>query len=100
MMGAISPRPFISGKWQCMRAATQNLSDRGKAPVCDNATNPGMTKRKSPSPIEVALMPALPALEIDMNVLFPREPQEFLDAFLAPDAGLLVAAEWRAEEML
>src|SRR5262245_62438852 len=40
------------------------------------------------------------ALQIDVDVLLAREAQELLDALLAADAGLLVAAEWRAEEVL
>src|SRR5262249_5260645 len=39
-------------------------------------------------------------LEIDVDVLLAREAQQLLDAFLASDARLLVAAEGRAEEML
>src|SRR6516162_6153115 len=39
-------------------------------------------------------------LEVDVNVLLAREAQQLLDAFLASDPGLLVAAEGRAEEML
>jgi hypothetical protein len=46
------------------------------------------------------LMPALPALKIHMDVLLAGESQELLDAFLAPDAGLLGTAERCAEEML
>src|SRR5215470_16457021 len=45
------------------------------------------------------LMPAA-ALEVNVDILLAREAQELLDALLAPDAGLLVAAERRAEEML
>src|SRR6266481_7958699 len=38
--------------------------------------------------------------QVDVDVLLAREAQQFLDALLTPDAGLLVAAERRAEEML
>src|SRR6266446_1026151 len=48
---------------------------------------------------ETALMPAA-ALQVHMDVLLAREAQKLLDALLAPDAGLLVAAERRAQEML
>ena len=37
-------------------------------------------------------------LEVDVDVLLAREAQQLLDAFLASDAGLFVAAEGRAEE--
>src|SRR5262245_4231690 len=40
------------------------------------------------------------ALQIDVDVLLAREAQQLLDALLAADAGLLVAAERRAEEVL
>src|SRR5262245_63381478 len=40
------------------------------------------------------------ALQIDVDVLLAREAQELLDALLATDAGLLVAAERRAEKVL
>ena len=39
------------------------------------------------------------SLQIDVDVLLLREAEEFLEAFLAAHAGLLVAAEGRAEEM-
>src|SRR5262245_60267572 len=39
-------------------------------------------------------------LQVDVDVLLAREAQQFLDAFFASDPGLLVAAEWRAEEVL
>ena len=42
---------------------------------------------------------AAPA-EIDVDVLFLREGYELLEAFLTAEAGLLVAAERRAEVML
>ena len=38
-------------------------------------------------------------LQIDVDVLFAGEAQQFLEALLAADAGLLVAAERRAEEV-
>src|SRR5580692_11536234 len=47
-----------------------------------------------------ASMPAAATAQIEVDVLLTREAEQFLDAFLAPDAGLLVAAEGRAEEML
>src|SRR5215469_4909198 len=40
------------------------------------------------------------SLEIDVDVLLAREAQQLLDAFLASDTRLLIAAEGRAEEML
>src|SRR5215468_990705 len=40
------------------------------------------------------------ALEVHVDVLLAGEAQQLLDAFLAPDARLLVAAERRPEEML
>src|SRR5947208_1127351 len=45
-------------------------------------------------------MRAAASAKIDMDVLLAREAQQFLDAFLASGAGLLVAAEGCAEEML
>jgi hypothetical protein len=45
------------------------------------------------------LMPAAAAFQVHMNVFLARETQQLLDAFLAADAGLLLAAEGRAEEM-
>ena len=39
-------------------------------------------------------------LQVDMDVLLAREAQQFLDAFFASDARLLVAAERRTEEVL
>jgi len=38
--------------------------------------------------------------QLDVDVLFLRETQQFLQTFLATDARLLDAAERRAEEML
>ena len=46
------------------------------------------------------LMPAGATLQIEVGVLLARAADELLDAFLASDAGLLVAAERRAEEAL
>ncbi len=40
------------------------------------------------------------ALQVHVDVLLAREAEELLDPFLAADAGLLVAAERRAEEVL
>ena len=37
------------------------------------------------------------SLQVDVDVLLAREAQQFLDAFLAPGGGLLIAAERRAE---
>src|SRR5262245_46986055 len=45
------------------------------------------------------LMPAA-ALEVNMDILLAREAQKLLDALLASNAGLLVAAERRAQKML
>src|SRR5258707_2785879 len=45
-------------------------------------------------------MRAAASLEVDVDVLLAREAQQLLDAFLASDARLLVAAEGRTEEML
>src|SRR6266516_809415 len=45
-------------------------------------------------------MRAAASPKVDVDVLLAREAQQFLDAFLASGAGLLVAAEGRAEEML
>src|ERR1700745_1722035 len=45
-------------------------------------------------------MRAAAPLEVDVDVLLAREAQQLLDAFLASDARLLVAAEGRAEETL
>src|SRR5258708_15411991 len=45
-------------------------------------------------------MSAAAAAQVEVDVLLAREAEQFLDAFLAPDAGLLEAAERRAEEML
>jgi hypothetical protein len=40
------------------------------------------------------------ALSLHVNILLLREGEHLLEAFLAPDAGLLHAAERHAEEML
>src|SRR5215468_9358473 len=45
-------------------------------------------------------MRAAAPLEVDVDVLLAREAQQLLDAFLASDTRLLIAAEGRAEEML
>src|SRR4249920_3868620 len=45
-------------------------------------------------------MSAGAALQVEMDVLLAREADELFDAFLAPDAGLLVAAERRTEKVL
>ena len=45
-------------------------------------------------------MRAAASPKFDVDVLLAREAQQFLDALLTPDAGLLVAAERRAEKML
>src|SRR5262249_6725279 len=50
--------------------------------------------------IETPSLVASAALEVNVDVLLAREAQKLLDALFAPDAGLLVAAERRAEEML
>jgi hypothetical protein len=41
---------------------------------------------------------AAAAAQVHVDVLLAREAQQFLDAFLAADAGLFVAAERRAEK--
>src|SRR5215510_13662951 len=52
------------------------------------------------SPAITPRLVATAALQVHVDVLLAREAQQLLDAFLAPDAGLLVAAERRTEEML
>src|SRR3982074_3772047 len=47
-----------------------------------------------------ASMPAASPAQIEVDVLLARKAEQSLQAFLAADAGLLEAAEGRAEEML
>src|SRR5579863_3081363 len=61
---------------------------------------PSARIRSPPSPFHGGGMSRLPRFELHVNVFFLRVSQHLLPAFLAPDAGLLVAAKWRAEEML
>src|ERR1700688_3042880 len=62
-------------------------------------SDPGL--RCAPSGLQLRVsMPAAAAAQIEVDVLLAGESKQLLDAFLAPDAGLLEAAERRAEEML
>src|ERR671935_2686244 len=71
-------------------------------------SSPAMTMNRSvPTELPASLwlrstssMRAAASLQVDVDVLLAREAQQFLDPFLAPDAGLLVAAEGGAEKML
>src|SRR5262245_37823957 len=68
----------------------------------------GRVRSYSPTAIErvslvicsvlIALRPLRP--ELDVDVLFAREEQHFLEALFAPYAGLLDASERRAQEVL
>src|SRR3954454_21194762 len=61
-------------------------------------TRPGMTTKRL---VRVVLrLVSRAALQIHMDILLARKAQKLLDALLAADAGLLVAAERRAQEML
>src|SRR5262245_22720675 len=71
---------------------------RPGTPVCLTANQPGFRVCGAPRAAHVSMSTSL--LQIHVDVLLTREAQQFLDAFLAADAGLLVTAKRRAEEML